>query len=365
MRRSLDTYRHDRLDPDLTTGLILCGMGGPDGPDAVEPFLRNLFADPAIFPLPRLLAPLVGRWIARRRAPQVRANYAAVSHTSATPQLKTTRQQAAALAARLGEHGHHTLPGVAMRYWDPFPAQTVAELTAAGARQFLVIPAYPQFSWATSGSTLDFVCAAIGPRIPVATVPDWHLLPGYLIALAQPVIDTLTAWANAGRDPHQTGLQYVAHSLPERFIRQGDPYLDRSQATVRAVHQLVTTALGDAGHGAWLDGLHTGGDTPELVFQSKGGPMAWLGPQIAKAAPDLAAAGVRSLCVQPVSFTCEHVETLLELDRDVRAATIAAGLAEFARGPALNLNAIWLDSLSESAAQAAWPQEVKHHGRTI
>jgi len=361
MKRSLDIYDRDPLDPARKTGLILCGMGGPDGPEAVEPFLRNLFADPAIFPLPRLIAGFVGRMIARRRAPKVRENYAAMGGASATPQLATTQQQAAVLAEKLSQAGRATLPGVAMRYWHPFPDQTAAELMGAGAEQFLIVPAYPQFSWATNGSTLDFVLAGIArvaPEAPVFLTPDWHLLAGYLDALARPVIEILSGWAREDRDPRQCGLLYVAHSLPEKFIRQGDPYLDRTRETVQAVHEIVKDVLRAAEFGPWLDTLLAGGNEPELVFQSKVGPITWLGPEIADETPRLATEGLRSLCVQPVSFTCEHVETLLELDVELRAIVDRAGVVDFQRGPALNLNQTWLESLATQLSQTAFSPEV-------
>ncbi len=361
MKRSLDIYDRTPLDPSRTTGLILCGMGGPDGPEAVEPFLRNLFADPAIFPLPRLVAGFVGHMIARKRAPKVRENYAAMSKASATPQLATTQQQAVVLAEKLSQAGRTTLPGVAMRYWHPFPDQAVAELAGEGAEQFLIVPAYPQFSWATNGSTLDFVLDGlerVAPEAAVHITPDWHLLPGYIEALARPVIETLCAWAREDRDPRQCGLLYVAHSLPEKFIRQGDPYLDRTRETVQAVNKIVNEVMRAAEFGPWLDVLLAGGRKPRLVFQSKVGPITWLGPEIADETPRLAATGLRSLFVQPVSFTCEHVETLLELDVELRAVADQAGIVDFQRGPALNLNQTWLDSLANQLNQTAFLSEV-------
>ena len=148
-------YPKTHLDPTRTTGLIMCGMGGPDGPDAVEPFLRNLFADPAIFPVPKPFGPLLGRFIAKVRAPGVRRNYLTISPDGATAQLPTTRRQGEELARRLGTRGRRTVSGVAMRYWRPYPDETVPELRSRGAEQFLVVPTYPQYSCATNGSTLN------------------------------------------------------------------------------------------------------------------------------------------------------------------------------------------------------------------
>ena len=361
MKRSLDKYPRHRLDPARTTGLILCGMGGPDGPDAVEPFLRNLFADPEIFPLPRIIAGFVGRRIAKKRAPMVRKNYAAISKDSVTPQLGITRRQADYLADSLTVGGRQTLPGIAMRYWHPYPDQTAAELMGEGAEQFLVVPAYPQFSWATNGSTLDFVLEGlqrVAPEAPVHVITDWHLLPGYIDALARPVIRNLTAWAREDRDPRQTGLFYVAHSMPEKFIQKGDPYLDRTRETVAAVHEVVTRVMRAAEFGPWLDVLMAGGKEPKLVFQSKVGPIKWLGPEVAEETPRLIGEGLRSLFVQPVSFTCEHVETMLELGVELKKTAEKAGLADFKRGPALNLNRTWLDSLAVLLTEQAFSPEV-------
>lgn len=368
MKRSPDRYERGRLDPARTTGLILCGMGGPDGPGTVEPFLRNLFADPEIFPLPRLIAGPVGRLIARRRAPKVAREYTRISRDSVTPQLDLTRRQAARLAAALTESGRTTLPGIAMRYWHPFPEQTVSELMSAGAQQFLVVPMYPQFSWATNGSTLDFVLAGlqkIAPEAPVHVVPDWHLRPGYIEALARPVIRNLSIWARADVEPSETGLLYVAHSMPESFINRGDPYLIRTQETVRAVHDLVKRVLTAAEFGPWLDMLLAGGREPSLVFQSKVGPIKWLGPEIASETPRLAGEGLRRLFVQPLSFTCEHIETLLELGVQLKQTAHEAGISEFKRGPALNLNPVWLNDLTTMLLDEAFSPEVGRIGTAV
>ena len=357
---AIDTFPQDELDPSRTTGLILCGMGGPDRPEAVQPFLRNLFADPLIFPVPRLFAGIAGRLIAWRRAPEVRKRYAMISADSSTPQLPTTKRQAAYLAARISESGKIALPGVAMRYWDPFPDAAIAGLTDAGADQFLIVPTYPQYSGATNGSTIRFVMESLkksSPGARVNVVADWHLLPGFIEALAWPIIAQLSRWANDEVDPGECALLYVAHSLPESFIRKGDPYLIRTTATVDAVHQKVKKVLGAAGKGAWFDKI-SGGIQPGLCFQSKVGPIAWLGPRIDQEVPFIAQKGGRRLMVQPVSFTCEHIETLLELDIELKDQTLDLGFEEFHRGAALNMNEVWLDSLADHLIHTAFSPEV-------
>ncbi len=364
---TLDTFPRTALDPARTTGLILCGMGGPDRPEAVRPFLRNLFRDPLIFPAPRLVAGIAGRLIAWKRAPEVRRRYAMISEHSSTPQLPTTRKQAAYLAEKISATGRKTLPGAAMRYWNPFPGQTVAELMGAGARQFLIVPTYPQYSGATNGSTIRFVMDSlekIVPDAPVHVVADWHLLPGFIEALARPVIAQLTRWADEGVASGECAILYTAHSLPESFIRQGDPYLERTRATVRAAHDLMLKVLEAAENSAWLAGV-TGGTEPRLCFQSKIGPIAWIGPRINEEVPRLAKSGIRRLLVQPVSFTCEHIETLLELDIELKAQALDLGIGDFQRGAALNLNEIWLDSLADHLIDEAFSTEVGRIGPEV
>ena len=294
----IGTYSAPRLDPSRRTGLILAGMGGPDGPAAVEPFLRNLFRDPQIFPAPPLLAPVLGWAIARRRAPGVRRRYALISADSVTPQLGTTRRQAELLAQRLRAGGLDVAPDIAMRYWRPYPDEAVSRLMRGGAAQYIVVPMYPQFSAATNGSTLDFVLDSLermAPSSPVHVMADWHLLPGFLDALAAPAAAQSAAWVAAGEDPETSALLYVAHSLPYSFIRRGDCYEERTHATVAA------------GHGDWQRGLMAGGAGPTLTFQSRVGPIRWLEPDVVGETRRLAAAGCRRLFVQPVSFTCEHI----------------------------------------------------------
>ncbi len=249
-------------------------------------------------------------------------------------------------------------PAIAMRYWHPFPAETVAQLMENGCEQFLLVPMYPQFSHSTSGSILDFTMKSLrklAPTAPVFTLAGWHLLPGYIAALAQPVSTQLTAWATAEQDPRHTALIFVAHSLPQKLIDRGDPYLELTIDTVSAVHHQVLTDLAGSGHHEWLSHID-GGQTPQLAFQSKIGPVKWVGPEVGAEISRLAKAGYRRVMVQPVSFTCEHVETLVELDLELRHKATAAGIEDFQRGAALNLNQDWLASLADHLHIALYVQ---------
>jgi ferrochelatase len=234
-----------------------------------------------------------------------------------------------------------------MRYWNPFPHETVGELLEQGVRQFLVVPTYPQYSGATSGTTLQAICTTIrrwAPHFPLHVIPHWHLLPGYLTAVAQEAGPILERWCEAEHSASECGLLYTAHALPERFIQRGDPYLQQVGASVAAIHHLLATRL--ARWGEWWHRL-AGGGQPLLAFQSKVGPVRWLSPSLPDETRRLANQGCRRLLVLPISFTCEHIETLYELDIELAQIADQSGISEFQRGAALNLDKGWLASMAE------------------
>lgn len=358
-RKKQAFYPTERLDPGKCTGLIFCGMGGPDGPDSVQPFLKNLFSDPAIMPVPRFLSPLVGQLMSMRRAPEARKRYRQVSSDCITPQLATTLAQAEAVAQMLTGTGIPCIGAMAMRYWHPFPEEALGDLVNRGAEQFLLVPTYPQYSCATTGSTLKFVMDALphaAPGLPVHVYPEWHLLPGLLDVLVQQSIQGLNNFAQQGLDPDTCGLLYVAHSLPLKMVNQGDPYLEQTLTTVFAVQEKVQAALKISALSAWAPKV-TGTDNPLLSFQSRVGPIDWIGPDVVDTVRELAADGCRHLHVQPVSFTCEHVETLLELDVELKETATVAGIETFSRGQALNLQSTWLRSLSQELQNRSFKPE--------
>ncbi|MDP6530077.1 MAG: ferrochelatase [Gemmatimonadota bacterium] len=335
------------LDPEKTTGLILAGMGGPDGPDSVKPFLTNLFRDPAVLPMPAPIARAVGAWLVHRRASEVRERYGALGFGGGSPQVESTRAQSAEMARLLGERGFAVLPSVAMRYWHPFAEEAVEALLREGAGQFVVIPTYPQYASATTGTVFASLTRAMARLAPAATVhriDDWHLLPGYVEALAARAEQAVRRLAEAGSPPEECALLYSAHSLPERFIRAGDPYLSQTRATVARVHDSLRRRLADAGD--WFETM-PGGGREMLAFQSEVGPVRWIGPSLIEETRRLGEAGCGSLAVVPVSFACEHIETLMELDVELAEEAAEAGIRDFVRTPALGMDPGWLQSMAD------------------
>jgi ferrochelatase len=340
------------LDPGRRTGVVLLGMGGPDRTASVGPFLSNLFADPLILPLPAWFSRPLGKIIVRRRLAEVTARYASLGHGGGSPQLDWTVRQAARLAEHLAARGLDVVPAVAMRYWHPFSDAAIGSLLAAGASQMVAVPTYPQYSAATTGTSLaEFERArrAAAPEMPWHVVRQWPLLAGYVEALAAAAAAKLGAWQQAGVDPSHCALVYTAHSLPQRFGQGGDPYVRQTRATVAAVQARLRASVG----ARWFDTLHDGGAAPCLAFQSKVGPVRWVGPPTLDTCVGLGRAGVTHLLVVPVSFACEHIETLDELDRELAHAVAEVGVTRFERTPALNLHDGWLRSLAELVAARA------------
>jgi ferrochelatase len=307
------------------TAVVLFNLGGPDGPASVEPFLFNLFSDPAIIRLPNPLRWLVARLIARRRAPVAREIYARIGGGS--PLLELTRAQAAALQSALGEGGAFRV-FVAMRYWHPFAAETAAEVKAWAPERIVLLPLYPQYSTTTSASSLaDWAraAAAAGLDCPTATVCCYPADAG-LVAAQAALIEAALESLNGERAPR---VLFSAHGLPKKVVAAGDPYQWQVEQTAAA----VVAALNRPG----LDWT--------VCYQSRVGPLEWIGPstesEIARAGRDRV-----PVAVVPIAFVSEHSETLVELDIEYRHRAEAAGVPAFARVPAVGTHPAFIAGLA-------------------
>lgn len=280
-------------------GVVLLNLGGPEKLDDVRPFLYNLFSDRQIIRLgPAFLQKPIAWMIAATRAPKSSESYRKIGGGS--PLNRITGQQGEALAAGLGRHGSFSV-GMAMRYWRPFAGEILAAFAAQGIRKIVALTLYPHYSVATTGSSLDDLkrtAAAMG-GFEIAEIASWPEQPDYVADLAATITEALpTSGENAA-------LVYSAHSLPVKFIEEGDPYLDHLGRTVAAVEKL-TSVRG------------------RLCFQSRSGPVEWLTPSTPDTIRELAVSGARSILMVPISFVSDHVETLYEIDIQYR--DLAAGL---------------------------------------
>jgi len=310
--------------------VVLMNLGGPDSPESVQPFLYNLFSDPAIIRLPALLRLPLARLIAARRASIAREIYARLGGGS--PLLANTEAQAQALEAALGADYRCF---IAMRYWHPLSEEAVAAVKAWRPEELILLPLYPQFSTTTTASSVTaWQCEAArqGLGVPTRLIRSYPAEPGFVAALADVVGNVLQAAEVTGTPVR---LLFSAHGLPLKIVRAGDPYpaeVERSAAAVAA-------ALGRVR----LDW--------RLCYQSRVGPLAWLGPSVEE---ELRRAGRDrvAVVVAPISFVSEHSETLVELDRDYRRVAAACGVPAYYRAPTVGIDPRFIAALANLVRRA-------------
>ena len=320
----------------MKTAIVLFNLGGPDSPEAVKPFLFNLFHDPAIIGLPQPLRWLVARLVSSRRAPVAREIYGLIGGKS--PILEKTREQATALDALLNRDGASYKSFIAMRYWHPFAAETAAEIRAWGAQRVILLPLYPQFSTTTTGSSLrDWKSAAAraGLAVPTVEIGCYFDEPHFVEAHAETVRTALV-----GLNPDDTRILFSAHGLPEKIVAAGDPYQWQ-------VEQSVAAIMASQGDGA-----------PEhsICYQSRVGPLKWIGPSTEEEIHRAGRDG-KAVVLVPVAFVSEHSETLVELDIEYGKLARESGVSAYHRVPALGDQPRFIEGLAElvRAASAGGP----------
>lgn len=315
--------------------VLLFNLGGPDDLASVEPFLVNLFTDREIIRLPggARLQPAFARVIAKLRGPAVRENYRRIGGGS--PQLRITREQAAALEARLndGDGGPPCRVFMAMRYSRPSTADAVEAIVAAGIRRIVTVPLFPQWSRATTGSSRLELARTLRngdwARVPfeVAHVDSYADEPLYLDAMADTVRAAWDRIPEARRA--RAVLLFSAHGLPQRFVNEGDPYvgqIDRTRFGILERLNLPNRQL--------------------LAFQSRTGPVTWIGPGTGEVIAELGEEGVSDVLVVPLSFVSDHIETLYEVDLLFAEVARAAGITGYYRPAALNTHPLFIEALA-------------------
>jgi ferrochelatase len=309
--------------------VLLLNMGGPSTLAEVRPFLRNLFADPMLLDLPggAVLRPVLSRLIPAVRTRKVRRAYASIGGGS--PLLRTTLRQAEALRAELARRGHETVQvEVVMRYTPPRAAEVLARLAARGETRALALPLYPQECCATTGSSLAEL-ESLQPRLAgalkIQSVRSWHLDPGYLDALTGRVRSAIDSLPAAAR-PH-AAILFSAHGVPEALPRRGDPYVGQVKETVAAVLERLGS-----------------GHAHRLGWQSRTGPVTWVGPGTDAVIAELA--GTEAVVVVPVSFVSDHFETLYEIDLLFAEVARLAGIRHFVRTAALDCDPRFVAALA-------------------
>ena len=320
--------------PDRT-GILLCNLGTPDAPTtaATRRYLAEFLSDQRVVEIPALVwKPILHGVILRTRPAKSAAKYRSVWMPEGSPLAVWTDKQAKLLRGSLGEAGHQVLVRPAMRYGNPSIASQLDAFKAEGVRRVLVLPLYPQYSATTTASVVDAVnawCASARDIPEIRFVRSYHRDPGYIKALAQTV---RKQWQLDGRAPK---LVMSFHGIPERNVRLGDPYQQQSQETAR----LLAAELGLA-ESEYL-----------LTFQSRFGKAKWLEPYTEPSLIALAQQGLRHVQVMCPGFPADCLETLEEINQEVREAFVHAGGQQFDYIACLNDQPSWIGALRTLALQ--------------
>jgi len=312
-------------------GVVLFQLGGPDTLEAIEPFLFNLFCDPDIidFPFARIGRKPLAKLISSTRARKVQHHYATIGGGS--PIRRFTEQQARALQLKLTESGLDAHCFVAMRYWHPFTAQAIEQLRDARCDEVVLLPLYPHYSSTTTGSSLNEWRRLFQDDIAVHCIETFYRHELYLQALVEKIDEALARFS----DPDRPEIVFSAHSVPVAVIQKGDPYQRQIEETVELLLQ----------RGGWTNGYR-------LCYQSKVGASKWLQPSLHTALRELATEKAREVCIVPISFVSDHVETLGEIDHEARAEAAKLGIKRFEMTSGLNDSPTFIAALADLVGNA-------------
>jgi protoporphyrin/coproporphyrin ferrochelatase len=320
-------------------GVVLFQLGGPDTLEAIEPFLFNLFCDPDIidFPFARVGRKPLAKLISTTRARKVQHHYATIGGGS--PIRRFTEQQARALQLRLRQSGLDAHCFVAMRYWHPFTAEAVEQLRAADCDEVVLLPLYPHYSSTTTGSSLNEWRRHFQDDVPVHCIETFYRHELYLQAVMEKIEEALARFDH----PEGPEIVFSAHSVPLAVIEKGDPYQRQIEETVELLMR----------RGGWRN-------HHRLCYQSKVGASKWLQPSLHSTLRDLATEKCREVCIVPISFVSDHVETLGEIDHEAREEATRLGIKRFEMTSGLNNSPTFIAALADlvgTTVDAAWSRE--------
>lgn len=313
-------------------GILLLQMGGPLCLEEVEDYIHKLFADPNLVQLPlplRLFQGRLAKFVAKRRAPQVREQYRLIGGFS--PNNAITQRQAAALQQKLADPSRY-LCFAAMGYTQPTVAEAVEQAKESGCHRLLALSLFPQYCRASTGASLADLaacCPDFGYSYPdVLQIDRWGGADGYIQALQSRVENSLAKAVNAY--PHsRPHLVVSAHGIPESYVRRGDPYVSEVRESLKLLRAMLP---------------------PEqeitLSFQSRATPTKWVAPATDQTLEKLGKEGKKSLVVLPISFVNDHIETLYEIDMELREIALENGVEYFDRVPAFNSDFDFIEFLA-------------------
>ena len=309
----------------MRKAVILFNLGGPDKLDSVEPFLFNLFYDPAILNLPNFLRYPLAKFIANRRAPTAKKIYEELGGSS--PILRLTREQAKALELKLNkdDNKYEYKCFIVMRCWHPRAEDVIKEVMNFNPNEIILMPLYPQFSAATSGSSIkewNDVCLKNSFKIKTSTICCYPTDVNFIEAHKYEIERKIEGLKNFK-------LIFSAHGLPEKNIKKGDPYQWQVEQSVNKIVKSLNIEDLD-----WI-----------LSYQSRVGPLKWIGPSTEDIIIENSKLG-KHIVLVPIAFVSEHSETLVELDIEYKELADKNGCKNYSRVPALGTNENYIKAMS-------------------
>ncbi|MGN0922292.1 MAG: ferrochelatase [Cellvibrio sp.] len=312
--------------PTVPVGILLANLGTPDAPTtpALRRYLNEFLSDPRVIELPKILWKIILHGIVLRTRPAKSAQaYQTVWTEEGSPLLVISRAQQAAVQQRFGEQVKVAL---GMRYGNPSIASGLQELREAGCRKIIVLPLYPQYAGATTGSTFDAVANELKTW---RWVPELHFVNNYcdderyIAALANTVREAIAEKGMPER------LVFSYHGMPQRYFDNGDPYYCFCKKTTRLVQEAV--------------GLDK--EVCITTFQSRFGKEEWLKPYTDATLEELAKSGVKNLMILSPAFSADCLETIEELGVENRDIFLTNGGTNYHYIPALNTRDDHLDAI--------------------
>ena len=310
----------------MKKAIILFNLGGPDKLENVEPFLFNLFNDPAILNLPTFLRYPLAKLISNRRAPVAKKIYAELGGSS--PILKLTREQSNALEIKLNQTQEEDEYKcfIIMRCWNPRAKEVIKDVQLYGPDEVVLMPLYPQYSAATSGSSIKEwkdVCKKNNYHVKTSTICCYPTDQNFINAHTKEIIKKI-------KDLKNFKLIFSAHGLPEKNIKKGDPYQWQVEQSVKKIVESLNDENLD-----WI-----------LSYQSRVGSLKWIGPSTETIIIENSKIG-KHIVLVPIAFVSEHSETLVELDIEYKEIADANGCKNYTRVPALGINEDFIKAMSE------------------
>ncbi|XP_077594055.1 ferrochelatase, mitochondrial [Stigmatopora nigra] len=315
------------------TGILMLNMGGPEKLEDVHDFLLRLFMDKDLMKLP--VQSKLGPFIAKRRTPKIQEQYSKIGGGS--PIKRWTAMQGEGMVKLLDEMSPETAPHkfyIGFRYVHPLTEEAIEEMEKDGVNRAVAFTQYPQYSCSTTGSSLNAIyryyrSRSDRPKMNWSVIDRWPTHPLLVECFAEHVNNELLKFPEEKRD--DVVILFSAHSLPMAVVNRGDPYPQEVGATV----QRVMERLGHC-------------NPYRLVWQSRVGPMAWLGPQTDEVIKGLCERGKKNLLLVPIAFTSDHIETLHELDIEYgQVLGEECGVENLRRAESLNGNPLFMKALAE------------------